>query len=62
MLSMFNESIKKFSEIMYLQQISNIINSTDTLDISAKGIVVIVSNLIIGLALFAFVCKKKRLE
>ena len=59
---MFNESIKKFSEIMYLQQISNIINSTDTLDISAKSIIVIVSNLIIGIALFAFVYKKKGLE
>lgn len=62
MLSMFNEIIKKFSEIMYLQQISNIINSTDTLDISAKSIIVIVANLIIGLALFAFVYKKKGLE
>lgn len=62
MLSMFNQSIKKFSEIMYLQQISNIINSTDTLDISAKSIIVIAANLIIGLALFAFVYKKKGLE
>ena len=62
MLSMFNESIKKISEMMYLQQISNIINSTDTLDISTKSIIVIAANLIIGLALFALVYKKKGLE
>lgn len=62
MLSMFNETIKKIAGITYLQQISNILNGMGTSEISVKSIIVISANFIIGLALFAFVYKKKGLE
>lgn len=62
MLSMFNETIKKIAGITYLQQISNILNGMGTSEISVKSIIVISANFVIGLALFAFVYKKKGLE
>lgn len=58
MLSMFNESIKKVAGITYLQQISDIINSIGTSEISAKNIIVIALNFAAGLALFAAAYKK----
>ena len=62
MLSMFNESIKKFADIIYSQQISYLINGIGTSEVSAKSIIVIAVNFIIGIALFAMVYKKKGLE
>ncbi len=62
MLSMFNESIKKFAEIIYSQQISDLINGIGTSEVSAKSIIVIAVNFIIGLVLFALAYKKKGLE
>lgn len=62
MLSMFNESIKKIAEITYLQQISNIINGMGTSQISAKSVIVIGANFVVGLILFAIAFKKKGLE
>lgn len=47
MLSMFNESIKKFAGIIYSQQISNLINNISSSEISAKSIIVITVNFII---------------
>ncbi|MDE7363208.1 MAG: ABC transporter permease [Oscillospiraceae bacterium] len=62
MLSMFNESIKKFAVIIYSQQISDLINGIGTSEVSAKSIIVIAVNFIIGLVLFALAYKKKGLE
>ena len=62
MLSMFNESIKKFAGIIYSQQISDIINGIGASEVSAKSIIVILANFIIGLVLFAIAYKKKGLE
>ncbi|MDE6595527.1 MAG: ABC transporter permease [Oscillospiraceae bacterium] len=62
MLSMFNESIKKFAEIIYSQQISDLINGIGASEVSAKSIIVIAVNFIIGLVLFALSYKKKGLE
>lgn len=62
MLSMFNETIKKFAEIIYSQQLSNLINGIGTIEISAKNIIVIAANFVIGIILFAFAFKRKGLE
>ena len=62
MLSMFNESIKKFAGIIYSQQISDLINGIGTSEISAKSIIIIAANFVIGLVLFAVAYKKKGLE
>lgn len=62
MLSMFNESIKKFAGIIYSQQISDLINGIGSSEVSAKSIVVIAVNFIIGIVLFALAYKKRGLE
>lgn len=62
MLSIFNESIKKLAVIIYSQQISELINGIGTSEISAKSIIVIAANFVVGLALFAAAYKKKGLE
>lgn len=62
MLSMFNESIKKFSGFIYSQQISYLINGIGKSEISGKNVAVIVVNFIIGIILFAVIYRKKGLE
>lgn len=62
MLSMFNESIKKFAGIIYSQQISDLINGIGVSEVPAKSIIVIAVNFIIGIVLFALAYKKKGLE
>lgn len=62
MLSMFNQSIKKIAGIIYSQQISELINSINTSEISAKSIIVISANFVLGLVLFVVAYKKKGLE
>lgn len=62
MLSMFNESIKRFAGVIYSQQISDLINGIGSSEVSAKSIIVIAVNFIIGIVLFAMVYKKKGLE
>ena len=62
MLSMFNERIKKFAGIIYSQQISDLINGIGSSEVSAKSIVVIAVNFIIGIVLFALAYKKRGLE
>lgn len=62
MLSMFNQSIKKIAGIIYSQQISDLINGIGTSEISAKSIIVISVNFVLGLVLFAVAYKKKGLE
>ena len=62
MLSMFNEKIKKVAEIIYSQQISDIINGTGTADISSKSVIVVAVNFIVGIILFAAAFHKKGLE
>ena len=62
MLSMFNESIKKFAAIIYSQQISDLINGMGASEVSAKSIIVIACNFIIEILLFAIVYKKNGLE
>ncbi|MDE6595611.1 MAG: ABC transporter permease, partial [Oscillospiraceae bacterium] len=62
MLSMFNESVKKVAGIIYSQQISDLINGIGVSEVSAKSIIIISANFIIGLVLFAMAYKKKGLE
>ena len=62
MLSMFNETIKKIAGVIYSQQISDLINGIGTSEVSAKSIVIIAVNFIIGIVLFALAYKKKGLE
>lgn len=62
MLSMFNQSIKKIAGIIYSQQISELINSINTSEISEKGIIIISANFVLGLVLFVVAYKKKGLE
>lgn len=62
MLSMFNDSIKKFASIIYSQQISDLINGIGSYEVSANNIIVIAVNFMIGILLFAVAYKKKGLE
>ena len=62
MLSMFNQSIKKIAGIIYSQQISELINGINTSEISAKSMIVISANFVLGLVLFVVAYKKKGLE
>lgn len=66
MLSMFNETIKKFARIIYSQQISDLINGLGTsevpFEVSSENMMVIAANFMIGIVLFALVFKKKGLE
>lgn len=62
MLSMFNESIKKFAGIIYSQQISDLINGIGVSEVSAGSILVIAVNFVIGLVLFAIAYRKRGLE
>ncbi|MDE5753215.1 MAG: ABC transporter permease [Oscillospiraceae bacterium] len=62
MLSMFNQSIKKIAGIIYSQQISELINGINTSEISAKSMIVISANFVLGLVLFIVAYKKKGLE
>ncbi|MDE6727893.1 MAG: ABC transporter permease [Oscillospiraceae bacterium] len=62
MLSMFNESIKKFAAIIYSQQISDLINGIGASEFPVKSVIVIAVNYIVGVVLFAVLFKKKGLE
>lgn len=62
MLSMFNEKIKKAAEIIYSQQISDIINGAGTAVIPSRSVIVFAVNFIAGIVLFAAAFKKKGLE
>ncbi len=62
MLSVFNENVKKIAEIIYSQQISDLINNIGTSEVSSKNIIVIAVNFIIALTLFAVVYRKKGFE
>lgn len=62
MLSMFNESIKKFAGIIYSQQISDLINGIGVSEVSAGSVLVIAVNFVIGLVLFAVAYRKRGLE
>lgn len=61
MLSMFNESIKKFAVIIYSQQISDLINGIGVSGVSVKSIIIIAANFMAVLGLFAAAYKKKGL-
>lgn len=62
MLSMFNESVKKFAAVIYSQQISELINGIGDSGGSAESIIVIAVNFAVGVVLFALAYKKKGLE
>ncbi|MDE6712656.1 MAG: ABC transporter permease, partial [Lachnospiraceae bacterium] len=66
MLSMFNETIKKFARIIYSQQISDLINglgaSEVPFEVSSENMIVIATNFMIGIILFAVIYKKKGFE
>lgn len=62
MLSLFNESVRKFARILYSQQISDWIGGIGVSGVSAGGIAVIAGNFTVGLALFALAYQKRGLE
>ena len=62
MLSMFNETIKKFAKFSYSQQISDLINNIGGSGVSAENMAVIGVNLIAAAVLFIFAYRRKGLE
>ncbi len=66
MLSMFNETIKKYAGIIYSQQISDLINGIGSsevpFEVTSENMIVIAANFVIGVILFAVIYKKKGLE
>ena len=62
MLSMFNDTIKKAAQIVYSQQISEIINCIGTADIKPVSIVVLSAELAAVMMMFAYVYRRRGLE
>lgn len=62
MISLFNKGIRKIAEIIWSQQISNLINGIDEADISSKSVIVIALNYTVAIVLFAAVYRRKGLE
>lgn len=62
MLSMFNESIKKFGKITYTQQINSLLTNVENLQIKTEHFVVIGMTVLIALVLFVLAYKRTGLE
>lgn len=62
MLSMFNETIKKFGKVIYTQQISTMLNSVNEFEIKTEQILVIVITIVVAALAFVFAYKKYGLE
>ena len=62
MLSMFNETIKKFGKVIYTQQISTMLNSVNEFEIKTEPILVIVITIVVAALAFVFAYKKYGLE
>ena len=62
MLSMFNESIKKFGKITYTQQINSLLTNVENLQIKTEHFVVIGMTVLIALVLFVLAYKRTGFE
>lgn len=60
MLAAFNEPIKRIADFTFGQQISNLIRNVD--EISVKGLIIILGNLIIFLIAFVMIFRKNKLD
>lgn len=60
MLSAFNEPIKKIADFTFGQQISNLIGNVN--EVSAKGLIIILVNLILFLIAFVIIFRKNKLD
>ena len=62
MLSMFNDTIKKFGKVIYTQQISTMLNSVNQFEVQTEPILVIVITIVVAALAFVFAYKKYGLE
>ncbi len=62
MLSMFNNTIKKFSTYLYTQQLNIILDDMSLIDISAKTCVILLINIVLFIMIFICSFSKKGLE
>lgn len=62
MLSMFNDTIKKFGKVIYTQQISTMLNSVNQFEVQTEPILVIVITIVVAALVFVFAYKKYGLE
>lgn len=60
MVSQFNESVAKFANVLYTQQINVVVN--DITMSASKPYLIILANLVVFIALFAFAFKSKGLK
>lgn len=62
MLSMFNDTIKSVAQVVYSQQISELINGTGVSEMPAMSLIVIAVNFVLAVILFTVAYKRKGLE
>ena len=62
MLSIFNDSIKKYASVIYTQQLSNVMNDIHADSIDTKALIIIGINAVVALAAFVILYRKKGLE
>ena len=62
MLSIFNDSIKKYASVIYTQQLSNIMNDIHADSIDTKALIIIGINAVVALVAFVILYRKKGLE
>ena len=62
MLSMFNDTIKSVAQVVYSQQISELINGTGVSEMPAISLIVIAVNFVLAVILFSVAYKRKGLE
>lgn len=62
MLSMFNQTIKRFAKITYSQQISQLLLQIEDLKMDWKTVVIILGNIGVAMACFLYAYKKRGLK
>lgn len=62
MLAMFNDTIKKVSEVLYTRQLGNILEKMSVKGLTPSFLVPMAANTLILLALFTFLYRRKGLE
>ena len=62
MLSIFNDSIKKYASVISTQQLSNVMNDIHADSIDTKALIIIGINAVVALAAFVILYRKKGLE
>lgn len=62
MLSMFNNTIGKFAKWIYSEQIYLLFNQPENLTLSAETIFIVVLNIVVVIALFAYAYKRNGME